>query len=231
MPQDPNQPPQPHWDAQQGRWVLPGDQSQQYAQQGYGQQGYGQQGYGQQGYDPQHARHGRPGPDPSAGYGPPPPSAPKKRKKWPWIVGGIVLLIIVISVSSKGGSTTTAGGSGTASATSQAPAAAPAPASGAPGSTASGASGVVYEVTGTGRANNITFGDVTKGLSQQNGTKLPWKKTAPTSDGFAAYGLTAQNGGSGQISCKITVDGKEIANNTSSGQYAVVSCNGSSSPF
>ena len=240
MPQDPNQPPQPQWDAQQGRWVLPGDRSPQYApQEGYGQQGYGQQGYGQQGYGQQQSRHGQP--EQPAGYAQPsgqwaaqpsaPSPAPGKRRKWPWIVGGIVLLIIIIAVSSGGGNSTTAGAGGAAASTSPAPAAAPAPASGTPDSTASGASGVVYEVTGTGRANNITFGDVTKGLSQQNGTKLPWKKTAPTSDGFAAYGLTAQNGGSGEISCKITVDGKEVANNTSSGQYAVVSCNGSSSPF
>ncbi len=247
MPQDPNQPPQPHWDARQGRWVLPGDQGPQYAQQpGYGQQGWGQQGYGQQAYAQpgpgQQSRHGQPETDRSRGYGPPsgpwasepptPSPSPKKRPKWPWIVGGIVLLVIIISVSSRGGNSTTPTGAGGAAApTSQASAAAPAPASGTPDSTASAASGVVYEVTGTGRANNITFGDVTKGLSQQNGTKLPWKKTAPASEGFAAYGLTAQNGGSGQISCKITVDGKEVANNTSSGQYAVVSCNGSSSPF
>lgn len=250
MPQDPNQPPQPQWDAQQGRWVLPGDQSPQYArQQGYGQQGPGPQGYGQPGYDQQaydqqgygqrQSRHGQPdGPGVNAGYGqgpypPPAPSpAPKKRRKWPWIVGGIIVLIIIISVSSKGGSTTsTATGAGGAAPTTQAQASAqPAP-SQAPDSASSGAGNVVYEVTGTGRANNITYGDVTKGLSQQNGTKLPWTKTAPASDGFAAYGLTAQNGGSGEISCKITVDGKEVANNTSSGQYAVVSCNGSSSPF
>jgi hypothetical protein len=239
MPQDPNQPPQPRWDPQQGRWVLPGDQGPQYAGQ---QQGYGQ-AYGQQGYGQQQSRHGQPeGYQANSGFGQPsgqwsaqpsaPAPAPKKRRKWPWIVGGIVVLIIIISVSSKGsGNAPTATGAGAAAPTTQAQAPAQPSASPAPDSSSSGASNVVYEVTGTGKANNITYGDVTKGLSQQNGTKLPWKKTVPSSEGFAAYGLTAQNGGSGDISCKITVDGKEVASNTSSGQYAVVSCNGNSSPF
>jgi hypothetical protein len=54
----------------------------------------------------------------------------------------------------------------------------------------------------------------------------------PAADGgFGVYSLTAQSGGSGAITCRITVDGEVISEQTSNGQYAVVSCSGSGSPF
>jgi hypothetical protein len=42
--------------------------------------------------------------------------------------------------------------------------------------------------------------------------------------------VIAQNGGSGQITCRITgADGKVIKEATSSGQYAIASCSGTAS--
>lgn len=90
-----------------------------------------------------------------------------------------------------------------------------------------GRSTVVLEVTSTGskRANNITWTNPDMNISQDNGVKLPWKKTFKVDDGaILGFTLTAQNAGSGKISCKVTVDGEVESENTSSGQYAVVSC-------
>ena len=47
----------------------------------------------------------------------------------------------------------------------------------------------------------------------------------------SGYSLTAQSNGSGEITCRVTVDGEEIARQTSTGQYAVVSCSGSDTGF
>lgn len=90
----------------------------------------------------------------------------------------------------------------------------------------SGPGQVVYEITGSEGVNSITYG---KGgqTSQNTDAELPWSKKAQASDGVEFYSLSAQNGQSGgDITCKITVDGKVLAENTSNGQYAVVSCNG-----
>ena len=44
---------------------------------------------------------------------------------------------------------------------------------------------------------------------------------------FAPLSLVAQNGSSGgDITCRITVDGDVVGESTSSGRYAVVTCNG-----
>lgn len=88
---------------------------------------------------------------------------------------------------------------------------------------------ITYEVAGTaGSANNISYG-IGGNMSQANGTKLPWTKQAASADSFLILSLTAQSAGSsGTITCKVTVDGKVIAENSSEGQYAVVSCSGTS---
>lgn len=243
MSQDPNQPPQPQWDPQRGQWYIPGQQQyappQGYPQQPYGQQGYSGQPYGQAPQDqgPQ-GRHGQPeygqpnGPGSTQYPGQPDyvprPQLPKasKHRKWPWVVGAVVLLFIIIAATS-GGTTPapTTSAAAPAASGSAAPAAPAASESAAPAAT-----GVVYEVAGSGRATSITYGEG-GGVSQQNGTRLPWTKTAKAADGFGIYALTAQSSGSGEISCKITVNGEEIATQTSSGQYSVVSCSGTSSPF
>jgi hypothetical protein len=100
MPQDPNQPPQPQWDAQQGQWVLPGQAQPPYPgqQQSYGQQG--SYGYGQ----PRGGAQGQPYGQPSGQWPPQAPQAPQRRRKWPWIVGAVVVLFIVVGIANGGNS-------------------------------------------------------------------------------------------------------------------------------
>ena len=72
--------------------------------------------------------------------------------------------------------------------------------------------------------------DVTYGLggdtSQANGVSTPWTKTTRTKDDSITASLMVQNkGSSGDVTCTITVDGKVVKTNKSSGEYAVVDCN------
>lgn len=167
--------------------------------------------------------------------GPPPPA--KKRKKWPFIVAGIVVLIVIISVASQGGSSddssTTADSTTaatTATAAPQSGEAAPPPAAETTTTTKAKAKHtLVYEVTGdSGTATNITYFGTGGNQSQETDATLPFRKeiTADSKSDFVIKGVTAQNGGDGAITCKITVDGKVETENSSNGQYAVVSCNG-----
>ncbi|MDA3646699.1 DUF4190 domain-containing protein [Saccharopolyspora indica] len=87
---------------------------------------------------------------------------------------------------------------------------------------------VLYEVTGSGEALNITY--TTDGLAsteQQQNAKLPFsKEIALPREAFQIFSVSAQNAGSGTITCRITVDGKVIKEASSNGQYSVVMCNG-----
>jgi hypothetical protein len=93
---------------------------------------------------------------------------------------------------------------------------------GAQGDDATGEKTIVLEVTGAGAA------DITYGLgvdqSQEQGAKLPWRKTLTSSEALIIPTVVAQNKGAGTISCKITVDGKLEKENRSSGEFAVVTC-------
>jgi hypothetical protein len=81
---------------------------------------------------------------------------------------------------------------------------------------------VVYEVTGS-KASNITT-DRAGSVSQQASIGLPWRKEITLDRGVAIGTLSAQNAGSGSITCKITVDGQVFGQAKSSGQFSVVSC-------
>lgn len=98
--------------------------------------------------------------------------------------------------------------------------------SSAPAGTKASGHSIVFEVTGAGTASNISYG-VGGNMSQANGQALPWKQEATSEDTFLITTLSAQNGGSGEIGCRITIDGKVKVENKSSGQYAVVTCTGS----
>ncbi|KJK39475.1 hypothetical protein UK23_40735 [Lentzea aerocolonigenes] len=156
----------------------------------------------------------------------PPPPPRKKAKKWPWVVGAIVLLFIVIGVSNGGKTPAPTSTSGAAQQT--APAAAPAPAP-AQQPAAAAKRTVVYEVSGAGTANSITY--VTDGMTstqQEGDVQLPWSKTfeLPTGEALQMVSIFAQAGkGTPEISAKITVDGKVVKDGKSSGQYAVVNIN------
>jgi Mycobacterium membrane protein len=87
---------------------------------------------------------------------------------------------------------------------------------------------VVYTITGR-RSSSITFTNSTGDISQvTDTTHLPWtyKYTSlPEAEGF--MDVSAQNAGSGEISCSISVNGQVVKMNTSSGAYAIVDCTSS----
>lgn len=87
---------------------------------------------------------------------------------------------------------------------------------------------VLYEVTGSDKALNVTY--TTDGMAsteQQQNANLPFKKeiSIPRQP-FQVFSLSAQNAGSGTITCKITVDGKVIKEASSGGPYSVAMCSG-----
>lgn len=80
---------------------------------------------------------------------------------------------------------------------------------------------VVFEVTGPAHAD-VTWG-VGGNQTQDLGAKTPWTKTATTTAPVIAA-VVAQSKGDGPITCRVTVDGAKKAENTSTGQFAVVTC-------
>ncbi|WP_194814414.1 MmpS family transport accessory protein [Nocardia sp. XZ_19_385] len=82
---------------------------------------------------------------------------------------------------------------------------------------------VSYEVTAsTGSAHSVAYVSGDNLLRTEVSTPLPWKKrvTSPT----LALALNAQRNGIGDITCRITVNGRTVAEQTASGLYAVVNC-------
>lgn len=82
---------------------------------------------------------------------------------------------------------------------------------------------VTYVVTGPDKAS-MTYTDGGTNTAQENNAKLPWKKTVPIGDTVITYQVSAQNAGTGNITCKILLDGKVVKTNTSKGEYAIVTC-------
>ncbi|MCD2198258.1 MmpS family protein [Actinomycetospora endophytica] len=188
-------------------------------------------------------------PQPPQGQGQQPPKRPTR---WPFIVMGIAVVIALIALTVHGAQTTTSAATTPAYTAPSAPAytapAAPqysppsysAPTYQAPssdssstgsssGSTTTGPSTYTYKITGPSRAM-ITYTKANLQIAQESSAKVPWTKTVDKSGGsFSVASLTAQNSGSGTISCSITDDetGAVIASNSSEGPYAVVTCSGS----
>ncbi|BBH66053.1 hypothetical protein ACTI_27380 [Actinoplanes sp. OR16] len=85
---------------------------------------------------------------------------------------------------------------------------------------------VTYEVTGDGPAEVLYTEQLGTAPKMVSGVKLPWKITT-TMKGVALVSVSAQrtDGSSGDITCRATVDGKEVAKQTGSGPYATTTCN------
>lgn len=88
---------------------------------------------------------------------------------------------------------------------------------------------VIYSVTGSGSDASVTYSTYTNGSSgtnQATSVALPFSKTVTGTKGWSNYALTATNGqnDTGDISCKITVAGKVVSTQTSSGAFATVAC-------
>lgn len=91
---------------------------------------------------------------------------------------------------------------------------------------------VVYDVTGASADATVTYSSYSNGNSgteQASGQALPFTKTVTGTKGWSGYTLTATNGlnDAGDISCKITVDGSVVAEQTSTGKFATVTCSSS----
>ena len=76
---------------------------------------------------------------------------------------------------------------------------------------------MVYEVTGTGRAINITYVDTGSVLQTEFNVMLPWRKEvqlpSPAEDSAS---VTIINVGR-QVSCTVTVNGVQVQSNTGNG--------------
>lgn len=89
---------------------------------------------------------------------------------------------------------------------------------------------IVYSVTGSGQANDITYdtlqeGNGQNGTAQETDVNLPWTKTINASGLFTVFDVTATVGSSGgSLTCTITEDGKQIATNSASGAFASADC-------
>lgn len=86
---------------------------------------------------------------------------------------------------------------------------------------------ITYSVTTTGSGiSMVTYLKPGFNISQETSVRgKKWSKTIDPDGDTLGINMNAQNAGGGTISCRITRgDGSVIAENSSSGQYAVVSC-------
>lgn len=92
---------------------------------------------------------------------------------------------------------------------------------------------VLYEVEGTATGTTITFTTPDGGTSQAADKAVPLTRSDGTRGiqgdfpkGAFVY-LSAQNmGASGDITCRITVEGRVVSENTASGGYTIATCQG-----
>ncbi|WP_158880777.1 MmpS family transport accessory protein [Amycolatopsis anabasis] len=141
---------------------------------------------------------------------------PRKRKKWPWITAAVAALFLIIGIS-----TITHGGQNPATATVTPAATAPAQVE-----TDRNAQQIGYEVTTTGSGIlAVTFMKPLFQIAQETAIKgQKWATTVEAYGPAPGVSLTAQNKGGGTITCKITRGGRVVAENSSTGDYAIVSC-------
>lgn len=98
---------------------------------------------------------------------------------------------------------------------------------------------VVYEITGDGGSANVSYSswaDGEFGSQSANGAPLPWSQTETievaknSTFDFTSLTLSATgNEATTTLTCKITVDGEVVSENTSTGAYALVMCSQSGS--
>ena len=84
---------------------------------------------------------------------------------------------------------------------------------------------VEYEVTGDGPAEIVWTGKLGESPSRVSNAKLPWKMKV-TAKGATLVSVTAVRNSAegGTISCRATVDGKEVAQSSREGSFATASC-------
>lgn len=86
---------------------------------------------------------------------------------------------------------------------------------------------VVYELFGAHGARNLTYAGEGASLVQQSEVATPWRtkfvRTGPA-DRTEFYSVSAQNAGTGELRCRIVVDGVVVADKTVSGEGAPFGC-------
>ena len=84
---------------------------------------------------------------------------------------------------------------------------------------------VVYEVTGDGPAEIVYTENLGETPKRVSNAKLPWKVTT-TMQGAALVSVVAIRSATdnGEISCRATVDGQQVAQRTREGSFATASC-------
>jgi len=139
----------------------------------------------------------------------------RRGSAWRWVVwagAGALLVTLLVSIASANFKTAEAGKAiAVASATRM----------------------VLYEVEGTAKGVDMTL-QTPSGTSQRNGKAVPVTNKASGRPGILfemqagsfLYIAAQNNGASGTISCRITVDGVVVAENFSSGGYAIATCQG-----
>jgi Mycobacterium membrane protein len=88
---------------------------------------------------------------------------------------------------------------------------------------------VSYEVSGDAKNVEITYSVYGDSITSKDETAatLPWNKQTETKGLVKGGSLIAMaNEDGGTVTCKVTVDGKEVSTNTASGMFAVASCSG-----
>jgi hypothetical protein len=103
-----------------------------------------------------------------------------------------------------------------------------APLPGSAGPDASGGHQVTYEVTGSGAAPLLIYAkDESFGLATLSAVALPWQVSVHFGPSTSAlYTVSAQNGGDGAITCRVLVDGREVARKTVQARSAMATCAG-----
>lgn len=106
------------------------------------------------------------------------------------------------------------------------------PKTGGPAFVAPTTHAIVYLLTGTATGADITISTGGGGQSQQQGVDVPLTSTTGTpgirftaNSGDFLY-ISAQNTGGGDLTCSITEDGTVVSTNTSSGEFAIATCQG-----
>jgi hypothetical protein len=86
---------------------------------------------------------------------------------------------------------------------------------------------IVYEVSGDAANVDVTyttFGDAAA-TNQETVATLPWTKEVKTTGIVKEGQLIVTTGeGGGSVTCKVTVDGKEVKTQTASGPFAMATC-------
>jgi hypothetical protein len=170
----------------------------------------------------------QPGPGaPGQQWVPPQPQPPKKKPNKALIgcggCAGVVALFVIIAAAVAAGSksgTTNASSAPRSSTASSSSGSAKAPAAAAPRPDT-----VTYIVTGSSDAD-VQYGP--SGSSSQG--HVPLDKTEPLGNP-QFYSITAQLQGSGDVVCKLEVNGKVISQSTATGGYNIASCEISKDPF